>query len=433
MPLSLSPDAHQEYLRALLRAPIVTILYLALWGIAVFFIKTTLHIDLFGTVLARPSPPLVNGRLPGSSLSLPPAPSPRTILLSALALLGTLLWSFLVWCGLLHGSVEGAIFAFYVAIPFILVVLPVVGFGRGNIFPYIRTLRRVLWPSAEENVPFVEVFVADAMTSLSKVFADTGLVLAVLVSRAVAFDVNNTQFLSKPTAQLVSTVVSGCLPPFLACMPYIIRVRQLVVLRLWSEDGDERWQHAMNVIKYLFNFPTIWLAAWLATLPEAPAPPMAAYHEAGSWATMDGGPGDVLVHGEALRLSIMRAVLEEAVVFCSLSSLFLSFIWDVRMDWGLAQTATVRQCCLRDTLLFRSQWIYYSGICGNLILRLANTYIGLTGHVPAFLSRIDAAFVMEVLEILRRTLWCVFRIEWECIKRATKGEGRQFEKLMLAA
>jgi hypothetical protein len=36
-------------------------------------------------------------------------PSPRSIFKSALMLLAVLFWCFIVWCGMLGGSVEGAV------------------------------------------------------------------------------------------------------------------------------------------------------------------------------------------------------------------------------------------------------------------------------------------------------------------------------------
>lgn len=55
--------------------------------------------------------------------------SPRHIILSALFLLGVLVWCFVVWCGFLGGEIEGAVFGKPLALAHVgLALLP--GFWR---------------------------------------------------------------------------------------------------------------------------------------------------------------------------------------------------------------------------------------------------------------------------------------------------------------
>jgi len=50
--------------------------------------------------------------------------------------------------------------------------------------PLARALRRCLWPDRSKEVPFVEVIVADGLTSLSRVFFDLALGSCVVVGSA---------------------------------------------------------------------------------------------------------------------------------------------------------------------------------------------------------------------------------------------------------
>lgn len=225
--------------------------------------------------------------------------TPKHILASALLLFGTLCWCVFVWCGLLAGDLEGALLAFFCVLPLALAALPM-GVCRprcaprrlGSPMPLLRegsssssgssvgssggssggdssccglagcfvcsaTMRRVLWPSARAAPPFVEVLVADALCSLSKVFADAGLVAAVLLGRLLVYCSNTMPFAGlatsldplNPSSGLdVHTTLSLLLPPLLASLPFLLRMQQLSVT-LRRCDARDRPLHWVNMAK----------------------------------------------------------------------------------------------------------------------------------------------------------------------------------------
>ena len=110
-----------------------------------------------------------------------------------------------------------------------------------------------------------QVFVADVLTSLSKAFADGGLVIATLLQRLSAqVYLANPQLFNSLAAALAGTTVERwgwlelewgnllalLLPPMLASMPYLLRMRQLVVARAVGSCGpNSRRNHGWNMIK----------------------------------------------------------------------------------------------------------------------------------------------------------------------------------------
>jgi hypothetical protein len=102
----------REYHKALLRVPIIPIAFLALWGLAVYFIQGSLKLDIFSTILdrSRSSKNMEDTELQdAATTNLTLSTTPRQIIFSALVLLLTVFWCFLVWCGILGGSNEGAV------------------------------------------------------------------------------------------------------------------------------------------------------------------------------------------------------------------------------------------------------------------------------------------------------------------------------------
>ncbi|CAN0311165.1 unnamed protein product, partial [Discosporangium mesarthrocarpum] len=92
-----------------------------------------------------------------------------------------------------------------------------------------------------------------------------------------------------------------------------------------------------------------------------------------------------------------------------------SFAWDVRMDWGLGQPRA-KKWGLRNTLLVSrdASWPYYIAVAVDLVLRLAWLPVRLGERKLD--DTIDLALMLGVLEVTRRSMWNVFRLEWECIQ-----------------
>eukprot|EP00965_Chrysotila_dentata_P115163 3807359-Pleurochrysis_carterae.AAC.1 len=116
------------------------------------------------------------------------------------------------------------------------------------------------------------------------------------------------------------------------------------------------------------------------------------------------------------------------------------------MDWGLPQRAKserARGICgytLREPLLVTRSPAAYGLLCVvNLLLRFAWTlsiFAGVKGYGAGM-------FFFEVIEVFRRTVWAVFRIEWEVIvkvystaqetKHLTSGDSEASEEQGLEA
>lgn len=415
---------YSEYERALIRAPIVTILFLALWGLAVYAMQASLHIDIFGVVADKPQRDGADADdNPESDVGKFRALSARQIILSSIALIGTFIWCLVVWCGVLRGGIEGAVFAFYLVVPLTIIILPAGGCSvKKTCFLCGPTLLRVFRPSLQTDaaVPFMEVFLADALTSLSKVFHDCGTVLAVLLSR-LAYGHDRTNIHQSPMAKRlfhsIQFSLSTCLrifpsvwllPPLLASLPYILRLRQLLHSYRYGKESQRRF-HLLNAIKYLLNFPPIWL------LDKATR----------SW-------------------NVVPYFTPSFILHCAVLSSVGSFSWDIMMDWGLGRSSSRRHCGLREFLLFRGTGVYYAAVFLNLVLRLWPPLCNLTSlPSSATKSGIDFKFLVEVMEVVRRSVWSVFRIEWECIQSLVSAErssnhagedhSKELERILLTA
>ena len=100
------------------------------------------------------------------------------------------------------------------------------------------------------------------------------------------------------------------------------------------------------------------------------------------------------------------------------------FFWDVQMDWGLLKRnrRAAFGWSLRPELLIRSSPLMYLALCiFNLGLRFiwALTLFGVAS------SPGGGMFFLEAVEILRRTVWAIFRIEWEYIVKVLPQQYTQ--------
>lgn len=122
-----------------------------------------------------------------------------------------------------------------------------------------------------------------------------------------------------------------------------------------------------------------------------------------------------------------------------------SFIWDVRMDWGFGmfeplflggqrEFSALRQ---HNLLVYQNFFAYYGVIVTDLLLRFiwvfkiyviktTEVQLGLRHKVGNFLFGYDflsfGFFVLELLEILRRWLWCFLKLESDLVKNEAKDE-----------
>mmetsp|Transcript_31060 Transcript_31060/g.56294 ORF Transcript_31060/g.56294 Transcript_31060/m.56294 type:complete len:488 (-) Transcript_31060:1049-2512(-) len=311
--------------------------------------------------------------------------------------------SIFAWIDLLGGGSIGAVFSFYIAV-FIGVVLPL---------PSTRWLRKscviVLQracellnprcfcvnsePSGPRPIPFVDVFFADAMCSLSKVFFDWGMLFHL------------ASHFPEPVPASTHAIM---IPSFCAAIPYIIRARQCLIMHTVGriKADPNRYQHILNAIKYTTSIFPLCLSAYQATIdPEA----------AQKW----------------------EAVL---IVLLVINALY-ALTWDVVMDWGMLRNPSaviVHATCVggmpSETMQTKS--------CGHALMRprlrfglMASAIILLTDALLRFSwtlrfvqhglfpSKDSFVLATQFLEVFRRAIWNLLRVEWEHEKQEAERKA----------
>ena len=130
-------------------------------------------------------------------------------------------------------------------------------------------------------------------------------------------------------------------------------------------------------------------------------------------------------------LSIMRnlfspetnAVLGTWWVVVGVSATAYSFFWDVVMDWGLGDWRS-NHFLLRDELHFHP-YVYYSSIVADLLMRLGWAFV-ISPDQP-YLQQ-NYLFLLAVVELNRRFMWTIFRVEWEYIRNSRSRDHAKYEK-----
>jgi hypothetical protein len=138
-------------------------------------------------------------------------------------------------------------------------------------------------------IPFVDVFFADAMCSLSKVFFDWGMLL------------HMAAHYPNPVPPSALNIV---IPSAFAAVPFVIRARQCLVMyqigRLTSQPN--RFSHLANAVKYSTSIFPLVVSAYQKTVSAAAS-----------------------------------ASLEPLLVLLLVVNALYALYWDVVMDWGLLQ------------------------------------------------------------------------------------------------
>mmetsp|Transcript_12614 Transcript_12614/g.17601 ORF Transcript_12614/g.17601 Transcript_12614/m.17601 type:complete len:188 (-) Transcript_12614:1591-2154(-) len=158
----------------------------------------------------------------------------------------------------------------------------------------------------------------------------------------------------------------------------------------------------LNAIKYSTSIWPLCLSAYQQTIPKAQA-----------------------------------ASLEPLLIFLLAVNALYSLAWDIIMDWGMMQdpTAVVGQACVVASPLQQKN----SRSCHHAVLRprlrfgvLMSTAILMTDTILRFgwtlrfyetLFPSKDAFVLftQFLEVFRRAIWNLLRVEWEHIKQSKAG------------
>lgn len=298
------------------------------------------------------------------------------------------LWSFATFCLVVFAFIyplhESQVFAikqhpevlvgmFYVLLA-IIITLPF------NVLHYecrktlFDTIKSCLWPFRGvkhmplTDTPFLQVYIADGLTSLSKMLQDITVVFMLLMLYAKGehdTDEYKTQLRHHP------------LPYFVASLPYLIRAQQCAVSYRLTKQSNDQHLHLLNGIKYVSGLLVIGI-------------------------------------GSFPRIYATQAFDAEGLLFllaACFNSMY-SFVWDVVMDWGLFHPQA-EVIYLRPTMLYPRNIVYYMAIFMDLILRI----LWVTKWWEWQNLGADFKFIAEISEVCRRVVWNMFRVEWQSLKR----------------
>jgi len=271
----------------------------------------------------------------------------------------------------------------------------------------LRVVKRALSaPFAKPS--FAASFVADVFTSMPKCFIDL-LFATCIYSTGEAFTVGQWQLHShafqrplvvctpeNPTYKIVNNI--------LTVLPFCIRFLQCA-RQIYDAHGEGWRQPAANALKYSIS---------------------------------------LLVQG----LSIFGGSDHQKVwlmwVSASIISTLFAFSWDVLIDWGLGPQPlrrAVRRILtpsaptggeydgasywLRPVRVFSDVW-YVAGIVVDLVARLGwAVYISPGQQLVAN----HVTLLLGTIELLRRAVWALFRLEWEQILRMAVREHEEDMRL----
>ncbi|XP_062106169.1 uncharacterized protein LOC133817615 isoform X2 [Humulus lupulus] len=256
----------------------------------------------------------------------------------------------------------------------LLLVFPFDIFYLSTRFYLLRTLYRIVLPL--QAITFSDFFVADILTSMSKVLSDLERSVCRMVHRQVA---TIAWFEADSVCGSHSVAI-----PIVLVLPYLFRLFQC--LRQYKDTGEKTT--LLNALKYSTAVPVIFLSALK-------------YH---------------VLHEKWL--SFYRPLWLLSSV---LNSLY-SFYWDVTRDWdmsGFTRIFKFSRPSLLSNILFGRKWVYFWVLASNLILRCTWTY-KLSAHLR---HNYLTLFTITALEIFRRFQWVFFRVENEWNKMNSKSNN----------
>lgn len=323
------------------------------------------------------------------------------------------------WMDHLHRSSIGAVFFFYISVVvYIFTPLQQNAWLRRAFLIVTKRIWALVYPRCSciflagtnhspRRIPFVDVFFADAMCSLSKVFFDWGMLA------------KQAGYYPNPVPVAALNIV---LPSLCAALPYLIRARQCLIMYTVGrlKRDPMRHQHLMNAFKYSTSMYPLILSAYLKTF--------SAQDDTKS--------------------------LEVLLTFLLVINASYSLYWDIVMDWGMMQDpykvvavacaphssvmvepqgdgimrknrdhSTCRSICLRPSLRY--------GLELSALIMVADSFLRFSWtlkFVPMLFPSHDS-FVLctQFLEVFRRAIWNLLRVEWENIKQQRHASASSLE------
>ncbi|KAM7274799.1 hypothetical protein ACFE04_016665 [Oxalis oulophora] len=249
-----------------------------------------------------------------------------------------------------------------------------------------------------QAITFIDFFLADILTSMSKVFSDLERSVCRMMHRQVA---TIAWFEADSVCGSHSTAI-----PLVLLLPYVFRLFQC--LRQYKDTREKT--SLLNAFKYSTAIPVIFLSALkYHVLPER-------------WTKF------------YWPLWLLSSVFNA----------LYSFYWDLTRDWdmsGFTRIFMFSKPNLCSYLFYGRTWVratltYLWVIGSNLILRCTWTY-KLSAHLR---HNYLTVFAITALEIFRRFQWIFFRVENEWNKTSsnsnthiTRNDTKEDERHLLAS
>lgn len=183
----------------------------------------------------------------------------KLLSLSAFLIIALHMSSYL-WIQKFQGSTIGAVFSFYTVVA-VFAILPLSSNAwiRVSFHTILVRIGAIIRPRCScihgkpKSIPFVDIFFADAMCSMSKVFFDWGMLLLM------------ASYYPYPVPPTSTSII---FPSFFASVPYIIRARQcLISYNVGKRTKDpNKHHHVLNAIKYSTSLFPLIVSAYQQTL-----------------------------------------------------------------------------------------------------------------------------------------------------------------------
>nr|XP_058964311.1 solute carrier family 53 member 1-like [Pocillopora verrucosa] len=246
-------------------------------------------------------------------------------------------------------------------------------------FWLLRAIWRVL-TAPFHHVGFADFWLADQLNSLVVAILDMEY-----MSCFYALDYYSVQDRSKCGSKLYG------LRPLIACLPAWWRFAQS--LRRY-DDTKQKFPHLANAGKYSTTFFVVFFSTVATTHKENTGKQQMDFYFL-FW------------------------------IFSAFISSCYTYVWDVRMDWGLMDSS---HGYLRAKLLFKRLGFYYFALVSNLFLRLSWVLTVSVGEAGLFHSEVLTA-LLAVLEVFRRFVWNFLRVENEHLSRLKGAVDHSQEEL----
>ncbi|KAG8192346.1 hypothetical protein JTE90_002166 [Oedothorax gibbosus] len=243
-------------------------------------------------------------------------------------------------------------------------------------FWLLRVLGRIV-TAPLFHVGFADFWLADQLNSLVPVLVDFQYFVCFYVT-SVNWEVNTDSNKCVDDVGLISRPIVACLPAWFRFAQCLRRYR----------DTKEAFPHLVNAGKYSTTFFNVAFSS------------LYVYTKDDYGSTWE------------------NPYFYLWIVF-GISSSIYTYIWDIKMDWGLFDTNTGENKFLREEIVYSSPNYYYFAIVEDLILRFGWTLsVSLTemGLIHADIM----SSVLAPLEVIRRFVWNFFRLENEHLNNCGK-------------